>query len=100
MNLCVYTEYRPSNKNDTTKGLRLDNDWFGRFNVNRVTGNAAESKEENEYIDEQAVAQKLLEKSLSIISNVLGNEYSKETGLKMIADCDGDLFLLLSKLNQ
>ena len=98
MNLCVYTEYRPSNKNDTPKGLRLDNDWFGRFNVNKV--NAAESKEENEYIDEQAVAQKLLEKSLLIISNVLGDEYTKEIGLKMIADCDGDLFLLLSKLNQ
>lgn len=32
----VGLEYKPKEKKETSKGLRLDNDWFGRFNV---TGN-------------------------------------------------------------
>merc|ERR1712083_840137 len=70
----VGLEYKPQNKNYTTKGLRLDNDWFGRFNVKEE-----ESKEDgsDKSIDEETVAKKILDKSLLIIANVLGDKYTK-----------------------
>ena len=79
---------------EAQKGLDLDNHWFKRFNV---TDKTEETKQD--IIDEDKVSKLVLDKALLIIANALGKDYNKQLGLKMIEECDGDLFLLISKIN-
>eukprot|EP01084_Bolivina_argentea_P097066 174494_1 len=97
----VGLEYKPQDKNNTTKGLRLG-DWFKGFNVSdmdiKEDGKENESKSDGD-IDENKISKLMLEKSLVIVKNAIGKKYTKQIGLKMINECNGDVFLLISKLN-